>query len=162
MQPNVCFCRTVWKQYLFRLYPNWLSEHGQQRFNICVTAHKPGADSLAAPAAFSTVSVNMHNIWNTSVKALPAWRPSSATKKKPDLGSGTNGPPAYFPGQPQDLWTPFKFPATLWTQCSFYASPSKVEEKKMGLSINLTLVRERWWHHFKCVLSCMKYNACAE
>lgn len=80
VQPNVCFCQTVWKQYLFGLYPNWLSEHGQQHFNICVTAHKPSGDSLAAPAAFSTVSVNMHNIWNTSVRALPAWRPSSATK----------------------------------------------------------------------------------
>lgn len=80
VQPNVCFCQTVWKQYLFGLYPNWLSEHGQQHFNICVTAHKPSGDSLAAPAAFSTVSVNMHNIWNTSVKTLPAWRPSSATK----------------------------------------------------------------------------------
>lgn len=56
-QPNSCFCQTIWKQYCFRLYQSWLSEHGQQFSNTNVIAY-----NTAAPVAFSTVPVNMHNI----------------------------------------------------------------------------------------------------
>lgn len=56
-----------------------LSEHSQQFLNIRVTAYKTDGDSLAIPAPFSAVSVNMHNTGNTFGKTLPAGRLPTAT-----------------------------------------------------------------------------------
>lgn len=142
-----------------------LSEHSQQFLNIRVTAYKTDGDSLATPAPFSAVSVNTHNTGNTF--RLFQLEDFLLPHKNLLLIQMRDGLPAYFPGQPQDLWIlksgicHLSFQQHCEPSADLYKCLLKSEEK-MGLSINPTLVQERWWHNFKCVLSHIKYNVCTE